>query len=167
MDIVRFPVATGSTTVAQALVMMREEHVSGIVVPLDQHVNLVGYGDLIAQQIPRRLRLSRLEPIRVAPVIRPAYATRMNLHRAPSMQIGQGELRKIQTFMLKSGYTFATFGRFSRTDRHANILSLRDTNLDLFRLAPMDCYCTNPHLPHPYGPNHPEFCTYDRTKIVC
>jgi hypothetical protein len=164
MDIVKFPVLAGNMTVGQALECMKEEGISGIAVPMDHRVNLVGYGDLVFQRIPRRVKLANLEAIRVAPMIASPYARRLDLHPTPTMDIGRGELRKIENFLITSGYSFAAFGPMRR---YASILSLHERNLDLFRLAPLDCYCSNIHRPHPYNRDHPPQCEYDGTPIVC
>lgn len=165
MDIVKFPVAALASTVGQALVLMKNEGISGIAVQRGNFVNLIGYGDLIARSVSKRIQLANLDVTHIAPVIESRDAKRMKLHPAPTMQMDPSELRKIEDYLLDSGFAFAAFGSVRQ---YASVLSLHETNLNQFRLAPLECYCTNIHRPHPYNRNnHPAKCHQDGTVIIC
>jgi hypothetical protein len=165
MDIRTFPVAAGTMTVGQALTQMREENVSGIVLPRDQYVGLIGYGDLVACRASERMRLSTFDVFRFAPTITRADARRYKLPAVPTMQLPSLELGKIDRFLRSGGYSYAAFGRIGA---HASILSLSEDGMVVYVATPKDCYCTDLYTRHGYDrASHPPICDKDKSKVVC
>jgi hypothetical protein len=173
MDIVKFPVLQSGSSVGEALKVMREAKISGVVVPHDNHVSLINYGELIVRGIPKQARLGKLDAVRTAPIISFAYAKRLKLPmkailemRAPP-RITELQRRNIEYFLQEFGYSFAVMGPVGARAISATVLTLSELGKQYYSVAPQDCYCTNLIRPHPYGLDHPDVCTYDGTKIDC
>lgn len=170
MDIVKFPVLQPQSSVGEALKVMKEAQISGVVVRLDDHVNLINYGELVVRRIPKQVHLGNLDVVRTAPIITPVYAKRLKLPMKTLLEptalqrITQPQRQLIERFLHSYGYSFAVMG-LARTS--ATVLSLSEEGGEFYNATPQDCYCTNAHRPHPYPPSHPGVCKYDGTKIIC
>jgi hypothetical protein len=170
MDIVKFPVLQPGRSVGEALKIMQEAKISGVVVPLDDHVSLINYGELITRRIPKQARLGNLDAVRIAPIISAAYAKGLRLpvkailETTAPPRITLLQRRRIERFLQEYGYSFAVMGPV-RTS--ATVLTLSELGGVIYNAAPQNCYCSNVIRPHPYGPNHPVVCKYDGYKIDC
>jgi hypothetical protein len=164
MRIGKLPLATSKTTVGRALELMRDRGVSGIAVPREHTISLVGYGDLIAGEFAPRVRVASLEPIRLAPRLTSDEIKKLKLtrpQRAPSSTV----IREFEKFMVTRGYFYAALGS---DDDELAIASVFELGLEPYLVRPKSCYCTNTYTPHPYdNGSHGKTCKQDGSPIVC